>query len=154
MTTKTTNIFELATRGKFRFQTPRGECSVEQLWDIPLRSRDDLNLNAVAKAANATLKVLTEESFVETSTKTKEHARAETALEVVRYIIDVKLAEEETAKQRAENRLEKEKLLAILAEKQDGKLSAMSEKELQRRIAAPGGVGGSGSGDERGIMVP
>jgi hypothetical protein len=40
------------------------------------------------------------------------------------------------AKRRAENKQEKEKLLAILAEKQDGKLSELSEKELRRRIAA------------------
>jgi len=40
------------------------------------------------------------------------------------------------AKRRAEAKKEKEKLLEILAEKQEGKLSALSEKELQRRIAA------------------
>ena len=46
------------------------------------------------------------------------------------------MAEEETAKKRAENRVEKEKLLGILAEKQAGKLSELSEKELQKRINA------------------
>ena len=35
---------------------------------------------------------------------------------------------------RAANKVEREKLLAILAEKQAGKLSALSEKELQKRI--------------------
>jgi|GEM_PF-6847582 hypothetical protein len=54
------------------------------------------------------------------------------------YIIDVKLADEALAKKRAENKIEKEKLLAILAEKQDGKLSALSEAELKKRIAALG----------------
>lgn len=34
------------------------------------------------------------------------------------------------------NRAEKEKLLTILAEKQDGKLSELSEKELRKRIEA------------------
>jgi hypothetical protein len=134
----TTNIFEYAVRTKLRFQSSKGELTIEQLWDVPLRSKsvDDLfNLNAVAKAANKAWKDITEESFVET-TKTPEHARRETALKVVKYIIDTKLAEEETAKKRADNKLEKEKLLAILAEKQDGKLSEMSEKELQKRIAA------------------
>lgn len=131
------NIFEYATRNKLRFASSRGELSVEQLWDVPLRGGGDFNLNAVAKAANKALKDVSEESFVET-TKTPEHTRRETALEVVKYVIDAKLAEEEAAKKRAANKLEREKLLAILAEKQDGKLSELSEKELQRRIAALG----------------
>ena len=129
------NIFEYATRTKLRFASIKGELTIEQLWDVPLRSRDDFNLNAIAKAANKALKEVSEESFVET-TKTATHTRCEAAMEAVKYIIDVKLAEEEAAKTRAEKKQEKEKLLGILAEKQAGKLSELSEKELQKRIAA------------------
>ena len=130
-----TNLFEYATRNKLRFSSVKGELSVEQLWDVPLRSRDDFNLDAVAKVTNRAWKALTEESFVETE-KTPEHTRREVALKVVKYVIDTKLTEEADAKRRAENKVEKEKLLKILAEKQEGKLSDLSEKELQRRIAA------------------
>lgn len=129
------NIFEYATRNKLRFASPRGELTVEQLWDVPLRSSDNFNLDAVARAANKTWKEASEESFVST-TRTATQNRLEAALEVVKYVIQVKLADEETAKRRKENKLEKEKLLAILSEKQEGKLSALSEKELQKRIAA------------------
>jgi len=69
-------------------------------------------------------------------TKTPEHARREMAFDVVKYVIEVKLAEEETAKKRAENKVKKEALLRALAEKQADKMSAQSEKELQRQIAA------------------
>ena len=131
----TSNWFEYATRNKIRFPSVKGELTVEQLWDVPLRSRDDFNLNAVAKAASKALKDIAEESFVETA-KTPEHDRRETALEVVKHVIDTKLDEELAAKKRADNKIEKEKLLGILAEKQAGKLSELSEKELQRRIAA------------------
>jgi len=126
------NIFEIATRQKLRFTSTKGVLSVEQLWDVPLRSRDDFNLNAVAKAASKALKEVSEESFVETK-KTAEHAEREAAMEIVKYIIDIKLAEEAAAAARATKKQEKEKLLQILAEKQAGKLS---EKELQKRIAA------------------
>jgi hypothetical protein len=131
----TQNIFEYATRNKLRFASPRGELSVEQLWDIPLRSKDDFNLNTIAKTANKALKDISEESFVETK-KTAEHTRREMVLEVVKYVIDVKLEEEKAAETRAARKQEKEKLLGILAEKQAGKLSELSEKELQKRIAA------------------
>lgn len=48
----------------------------------------------------------------------------------------MKLAEEATAKKRATNRAEKARLLEILAEKQAGALSALTEKEIQEKIAA------------------
>lgn len=131
----TQNIFEYATRNKLRFTSIRGELTVEQLWDVPLRSRDDFNLNTVAKAVNKAFKELSEESFVETS-KTPEHTRREVALEIIKYVIDAKLAEEGAVKNSIAKKQEKHKLLAILAEKQDGKLSELSEKELQKRIAA------------------
>lgn len=132
------NIFEYATKNKLRFKSSRGELTVEQLWDVPLRSKngdDGFDLNMVAKSVNAELKEVSEESFVET-TKTAHHARLEMALDVVKYVIDAKLDAETRAKKRSENKLEKEKLMSILAEKQTGKLSELTEKELQRRIAA------------------
>jgi hypothetical protein len=54
----------------------------------------------------------------------------------VKYVIETKLAEEQAAETRAKNKAEKQKLLEILAEKQEGKLSNLSEAELKRRIAA------------------
>ena len=135
MQTNTSTMFETATRTKIRFTSTRGELSVEMLWDVPLRSRDGFDLDAIAKSANKALKALTEESFVSTE-RTPAHAKAELTLELVKYVISVKLAEEETAKKRAENKVEREKLLAILAEKQAGKLSELSEREIQKRINA------------------
>ncbi len=129
----TTSIFEYATRNKLRFRSSRGELSVEQLWDVPLRSTDGFNLNEIAKAASETVKATNEENFVET-TRTPAHTRVETAFEVVKHVIDVKLDDETSNKKRAENRIRREKLLAVLAEKQDGKLSAMSERELRKQI--------------------
>lgn len=129
------NVFEYATRTKLRFASTKGDLTVEQLWDVPLRSTDGFNLDAIARAANKAFKDATEESFVAT-TKTPAATRLEMTLDVVKSIIATKLADEERAKKRAENKAEKEKLLRILAEKQDGKLSDLSEKELQKRIAA------------------
>lgn len=131
----TQNIFEYATRNKLRFASIRGELSAEQLWDVPLRSKDEFNLNSIAKVANKAWRDASEENFVET-TRTPEHTRREMTLEVIKYIIDVKIGEEKAAEKRAEKRAEKEKLLGILAEKQAGKLSELSEGELKKRIAA------------------
>lgn len=129
------DIFLYATRNKLRFASVRGELSVEQLWDVPLRSKDSFNLNWIAISASKALKEVSEENFVET-TRTTENTRLETALEIVKHVIATKLTEEEAAKKRAANAQEKQKLLRILAEKQEGKLSELSEKELQEKIAA------------------
>lgn len=131
------NIFEYATRSKLRFASIRGELTVEQLWDVPLRMKngDHFDLNNIAQRANAALKEIDAENFVENK-RTPAHEVCEQRLEVVKCIIGVKLAEEEAAKSLAAKKQKKEKLLDILAEKQDGKLSELSEKELQKQIAA------------------
>lgn len=130
-----TNIFEYAARHKLRFTSSKGSLTAEQLWDIPLRSDDGFNLDVIAQTANKALKAASEESFVST-TRTPTHARFEVALEVVKRVIEVKLADEAASKDRARKRAEKEELFRILAEKQKGALSELSEQELQKRIAA------------------
>lgn len=128
------NLFEYATRNKLRFPSIRGELSLEQLWDVPLRASDDFNLDRVARTANKVYEE-TDGSFV-TQTPTAAHIRAKMVLEVIKRVIEVKLDDEAKAEKRSKNKKEKEKLLEILAKKQDGKLDDMSEKDLQKRIAA------------------
>lgn len=130
----TTNIFEYASRNKLRFASSRGELTTEQLWDVPLRSTDNFNLNAVAKATNEAVKAANEENFVETS-RSSIHTRIETSFEIIKHVIEVKLADEAATKKRSENKIKREKLLTALSEKQDGKLSEMSERELKKQIA-------------------
>lgn len=128
------NVFEYATRHKLRFTSARGELSTEQLWDVPLRSSDKFSLDDIAKTANKALKEATEESFVAT-TRTAAHVRLEMTLEVVKSVIEARLADEEAAKRRAAAKEEHEKLIRILAEKQDEKLTGLSEATIKKRIA-------------------
>lgn len=130
-----TNAFEYATRHKLRFESSRGMLTAEQIWDVPLRSPDGFDLDDVAKRASRALKGVSEESFVE-SRPNPDQERFRVALEAVKCVIDAKLDDERAAARRAKNRMEKEQLMAILAEKQAGQLSELSEKELQRRIRA------------------
>jgi len=68
--------------------------------------------------------------------RTPAHIELEVKLAIVKFVIASKLDDEAAAKQRAANKTEREKLLKILAEKQDGKLSELSEAQLRRRIEA------------------
>lgn len=120
-------LFEKATRSKFRFQTDRGQCSTEDLWDLPLTQ-----LNNIAKSLRRQIKETQEEDFL--SDVSKEDAELKAKFDVVIYIIETKKSE---AKERAEastKKLEKEKIMAILAKKQEEALSNLSEEELLTKL--------------------
>lgn len=127
------NIFEQATRQKIRFETGRGEISVEQLWDVSLQSRNEFDLDTIAKTINRQLKSVGEESFV--SSKVNHYKTLlELKLEIVKYIIAVKLSEVEQSKERIARQEEKEKLMEILQNKEDLALHNLSPEELRKRI--------------------
>ena len=129
------NIFEQATRRAIRFESAKGDLSVEQLWDLPLQSRNQFDLDTVAKMVNRQLNAVTEESFV----SVRENPAKETLslkLEIVKHIISVKLQEAEEARNRATKASEKEKLLRLLDEKQNEALRALTPEEIQERLKA------------------
>lgn len=129
------NIFEQATRRAIRFESAKGDLSVEQLWDLPLQSRNQFDLDTVAKTVNRQLNAVTEESFV----SVRENPAKETLslkLEIVKHIIAVKLQEAEEARNRANKASEKEKLLRLLDEKQNEALRALTPEEIQERLKA------------------
>ena len=129
------NIFEQATRRAIRFESAKGDLSVEQLWDLPLQSRNQFDLDTIAKTVNRQLNDVTEESFV----SVRENPAKETLslkLELVKHIISVKLQEAEEARNRANKASEKEKLLRLLDEKQNEALRALTPEEIQERLKA------------------
>lgn len=132
------NMFEFALRAKMRFPASKapGGLSLEQLWDVPLRSNDGFNLNAIAKDLNKSLKTASEENFVDDVKLTTAQVEARRAFDIVKYVIDTKLDEETKAKNRAARRAEEERLLGALAKKQDAALDGMSEAAIKKRIQA------------------
>ena len=128
------NLFLQATREKFRFESPKGDLSVEQLWDLPLTSRTGFDLDTVAKAVNADLKASNEESFVNVNNNPAV-SRLQAKLEVVKAIIEVKLAQAEAAKKRAEKAAERQRLMEVLHSKKDQELQGLSVEEIERRLS-------------------
>ena len=130
------NIFETATRKALRFGTERGPVTVEQLWQMPLQSKNLFDLDNVAKACNAKVKSFAEESFVTTASSNPAKAEAELALEVVKHIIAVKMAEAAEAAKATEKRETRQKIMSIIAEKQDEALKNMSVEDLKKQLDA------------------
>lgn len=125
---KTINLFEMATRKKFRFPF-KGTISVEDLWDLSVQ-----NLDTVFKALNAEAKQVKEESLL--STKSTEDAILEAKIEIVKHIVKVKLAEAEERTKTAEKREQKRRLQELIANKQDEELQGKSIDELQAMLAS------------------
>lgn len=130
------NIFEQATREKLRFPSSKGVLQVEDLWDVPLLSRDNFNLNQIAKTVNATLKDAGQENFVPSATKpTAEDKRAALRLEIVKYVIGVKVEEQETARAKADKAAKREKLVELLGKRQDEELEKLTPEEIRAKLA-------------------
>ena len=129
------NMFEYATRNKLRFDSAVGGLTVEDLWDLPLTStRKVATLDNVAREVNRQLKAETEESFVVKSVNAKKRL-LETKLEIVKYVIQVKMDEAEASRTRAAKAAEKQKLLEILEAKETQNLVAMDIDDIRKRLA-------------------
>jgi hypothetical protein len=129
----TDNLFMEASRKRLMFSSPQGPLTVSDLWDLPLTSRAGrANLDDIARAFNRTLKSQEEESFVtKPPRKDKEMVLG---FEIVKVVIETRLAENKAAKDSAEKAKKKEKLLQLLAKKQDDKLGEMSEEDILKEL--------------------
>lgn len=126
MTNTTDKLFEVATRTKMLFPF-RGMISVIDLWDLT-----PTQLDMVFKTLNSELKQVSEESL--TKVKTTKDKELELKVEIVKYIYTVKVSEKEALQEAKAKKEEKQKLLAILADKQDEELKNKSAAEIQAMI--------------------
>ena len=118
--------FEYAVRNKLRFPY-KGKISVEDLWDL-----SETQLDQVYKELKKQEQHLKEDSLL--SRKTKEEEILEIQIEIVKYIVVFKLAEKEAMKKAAENKEKKQKILAVLAARDDKALEQASDEELKRML--------------------
>lgn len=119
---KTENIFEYATRNKVRFPY-KGMISVEDLWDLSVTE-----LDKIFKTLNAQVKQAQEESLLADKTEADELLNIQ--IEIVRHIVEDKLADAEVLRKAAEVKAQKQKIMAIISRKQDENLENMSVDDL------------------------
>lgn len=124
------NVFEMATRLKFRFPF-RGMISVEDLWDL-----DAEDLDAVYKELNKDVRKSQEDSLLDGSRV--DDADLNAKIEIVKYIFQVKQDEEMERKAAADNAIKRRRILEVLAKKQENALENMTEEELQAALAELG----------------
>ena len=119
-------MFEFATRSKMRFPF-KGQISIEDLWDLRVE-----DLDTVFKSLNKQVKQTKEESLL--STKTTEDTILDTQIAIVKYIFDVKVQETNARLLEKERKEQKQKIMSILATKQEQELQNKSVEELQKML--------------------
>lgn len=127
-------MFEKASRLKLRFITIKGDVTVEDLWDMKLTSRNGFDLDSVAKSLNMAVKESGEESFV--VKRNTKNAVLELKFEIVKHIIDVKIAEAEASERAVEIKAEKEMYDGLIAEKENDGRKEMCLEDLKKKRAA------------------
>lgn len=126
--------FEKAVRQKLRFPSIRGLLTTEDLWDLPLTSKNGLDLNSVAQAVNAEVKASGEESFV--GEPTPASTVAVLKLDIVKAVIAVKIAERDAEVTRKQKREKRDRLLELLANKEDAALAELTPDQIREQLAA------------------
>ena len=119
-------IFEFATRNKVRFPF-KGMISVEDLWDLSLT-----NLDSIYKTLNKQVKQSEEESLL--STKASVDTELEVQIAIVKHIVSVKLVEKEAAEKASAKKAQKQKIMSIIATKENEALQNSSIEDLRKML--------------------
>jgi hypothetical protein len=121
-----TNIFEYAVRNKVRFPF-KGLISVEDLWDLSVT-----NLDFIYKTLNKQIKESEEESLL--SIKTNVDTELEVQIAIVKHIVSTKLAEQVAREKAAAKKSQKQKIMSIIATKEDEALQNSSVDDLKKML--------------------
>ena len=126
----TEKIFEYATKNRLRFPY-KGSQSTEDLWSLSVEELDKL-----FKLLNAKAKQLDEESLLEK--KNEDDKILEIQIAIVKHIVAVKLEEKVAREKAVENKAKKQKILEILAAREDKVLENTTDEALRKMLAELG----------------
>ena len=127
------DIYKLACTKKVRFKTTNGLISTEDLFDLPLTSKNGMNLDVVAKTVYEALKNEESVSFVEKISNPRKEG-LELAMEIVKDVIRTKQEEAAAKADLASKAAKRDQLLRALSAKQEQELANMPLEKLQEEL--------------------
>lgn len=120
-------MYKQASKQKLRIATNKGNLTVEQLWDLSLT-----DLDALAVSLETAYNESGKKSFlVKKSVKDKD---TKLVFDIVLDILQTKVEEADAAKEAKETKEHNQKILSLIAEKQDEALKGKSLKELEKML--------------------
>jgi hypothetical protein len=122
------NVFEQASREALRFNL-QGNISTEQLWDVKID-----NLITYEEQLSEVVEAYGKSTRRKAGRKTKEQELNELRLAIVTSVLDTRIEEQEAAKQALESKTYNQKIMDLIAAKQDEDLKAMSVEDLKKLL--------------------
>lgn len=122
-----TNLFMIATRNKYRYPY-KGLISTEDLWDLSLQ-----DLDSIFKTLNSQLKALGEESLL-VEVEDKGAAVLRNKIDIIKYILRAKLETKTRNEQAAANAAKRQRIMEVIASKEDAALRDMSVEDLTKML--------------------
>ncbi len=123
----TNELFILAAKRKYRFESGRGSVSVEDLFDLNLTT-----LDTVAVALDDKIQKAGRKSFI--GKRSASTGDDENRLEIVKFVIEHLQTEAEARKTRADKENQKTFLKGLLEKKQMEQLEGLSVEEIQKQL--------------------
>lgn len=121
-----TKLFITATKNKYRYPY-KGLISTEDLWDLSPQA-----LDGIFKEINAQLKKSGEESLLQTEDKGS--IMLKNKIEIIKYILNDKLTEQAQREQAVLNAAKRQRIMEVIASKEDAALNELSVDELRKMI--------------------
>lgn len=119
-------MFEKAVRQKIRFDY-KGQSSVEDLWDIPL-----VGLDEMFKKLSSELSDQKGESLLEVTNPNESALKLK--IDLIKHVVKIRLDEQKAREEVFKNKERKQKILSIIAGKQDEELMGKSVDDLNKMI--------------------
>ena len=128
------NIFEKASRLRLRFNVGTlSNLTVEDLWSLPLTGNKGNSLDALAINLNKKLTDETPKSYV-TKTDTKTDTTTQLSFDIVKHIIDVRLAEQAAQQDKMIKSAKRAQLEQLKSQKQMAELENLTIEEIDQRL--------------------
>lgn len=121
------NLFEIAVREKYRFPY-KGMISTEDLWDLSVNA-----LDSIFKTLNKERKNADEESLLDV--KDNVNTTLENKIAIIKHVVNVKQTEADNRLLEMEKKQQKQKIMNLIAKKQDETLENMSQEELLKKLS-------------------
>jgi hypothetical protein len=131
------NLFEIAARKAFRFKTPQGPLTTEQLFQLPLTSTAGrANLNDIAIGIADELDKTGARSFVTTAKTDPAKTELNEKLELVKFVIADREAANEAQRLKADKKARRDKILDAIEAAETRELGSKSASDLRAELAA------------------
>lgn len=120
-------LFVFASRMKYRYPY-KGMISTEDLWDLSPK-----DLDSIFKTLNSQLKALGEESLLDDA-EDKGAGVLRNKIDIIKYILRNKLEENARTRQAAANAAKRQRIMEVIASKEDAALRDMSVEDLNKML--------------------